>query len=462
MIRIYIQLLLALISIVAIPVGAQTSTSSFVKVMEERLNSSQNQWLVKQISTSEKSFYANPLPLPLAWDTINHLQLGLHHWHLLPEDLQAIQTIWQPNHDSRHLITTSSLLDLYQPLFRAACESQQLPSIFQWLPLLVSGLNPHYNGPTGRRGLWSLDYLTARKAGLQITEDVDERCGGDFTAKAVAIHLRHLLAQHEDPLKVLLIYLYGAPAVADLEVIEYSHLPKHWQIEVSFLVYSAQLFSQLRAPNHQRTYFDILSQYSPIRPKDTLSLVALEAVLKEDLQNLRGMNPTLIGDRVLPIALKVPYFVSTNNAERWLYMEDSLRRWTPKETTIEHTSIGLQHKVKKGESLGTIARKYKTSVRSIQRLNKLKGSQIQIGQVLIIPERQAIAPIENERPKDPIKQKEKPESTTDDEIYVVKNGDSLWKIAKRYRGVSESDIKRWNNCGDTIRPGQKILIKGGH
>jgi len=43
-------------------------------------------------------------------------------------------------------------------------------------------------------------------------------------------------------------------------------------------------------------------------------------------------------------------------------------------------------------------------------------------------------------------------------VYTVKPGDSLWKIAKRYPGVTDKDIMKWNKCGEDIRPGQKLVI----
>jgi membrane-bound lytic murein transglycosylase D len=42
--------------------------------------------------------------------------------------------------------------------------------------------------------------------------------------------------------------------------------------------------------------------------------------------------------------------------------------------------------------------------------------------------------------------------------HVVKSGESLWSIAKKYKGVTEQDIMKWNKCSDKIRPGQKLLI----
>jgi membrane-bound lytic murein transglycosylase D len=43
--------------------------------------------------------------------------------------------------------------------------------------------------------------------------------------------------------------------------------------------------------------------------------------------------------------------------------------------------------------------------------------------------------------------------------YIVKSGDSLWSIARKYPGVTEQDLMKWNRCNANIRPGQKLLIK---
>jgi membrane-bound lytic murein transglycosylase D len=43
--------------------------------------------------------------------------------------------------------------------------------------------------------------------------------------------------------------------------------------------------------------------------------------------------------------------------------------------------------------------------------------------------------------------------------YTVKSGDSLWSIARKYPGVTENDLMKWNKCGANIRPGQRLVIK---
>ncbi len=93
--------------------------------------------------------------------------------------------------------------------------------------------------------------------------------------------------------------------------------------------------------------------------------------------------------------------------------------------------------VKKGDSLWKIANSYGTSVDELKLVNNLKSNLLNIGQVLLIP-------------KDSV--------SSDEVLYVVKKGDSLWKIANSY-GISVNDLKRANNLkSDLLSIGQKLII----
>ncbi len=102
------------------------------------------------------------------------------------------------------------------------------------------------------------------------------------------------------------------------------------------------------------------------------------------------------------------------------------------------------HRVKKGESLWIIAKKYGVYVSDLKRANpKLKNRKfIRPGERLCIPYKRRVA-------------KKRTESYI---IYTVKPGDSLIKIAKKF-GVSWKEIKRINNLkSNVIRAGQKLKI----
>ena len=110
--------------------------------------------------------------------------------------------------------------------------------------------------------------------------------------------------------------------------------------------------------------------------------------------------------------------------------------------------------VRSGDSLGKIANKYHTTVRNLQSWNNLRGTTIRAGQRLKVG-----------RGKGSSAQSSTSRSTSasssssgSSSVYVVKKGDTLSAIAKRYPGVSANDIMKANNCSENIHPGQKLKI----
>ncbi len=101
----------------------------------------------------------------------------------------------------------------------------------------------------------------------------------------------------------------------------------------------------------------------------------------------------------------------------------------------------VYHVVRRGDTLGKIARKYGTSVRTLKKLNGLRSNTIRRGQRL------------------KVSGKASAKSTAKTTTYRVKRGDTLGKIASR-NGVRVSDLKRWNNLRSSrIRVGQRLKIR---
>jgi membrane-bound lytic murein transglycosylase D len=121
----------------------------------------------------------------------------------------------------------------------------------------------------------------------------------------------------------------------------------------------------------------------------------------------------------------------------------------------------VEYVVKKGDNLGNIAKKYGSSVDDLKQWNNLQDNNIALGSSLIVAksevqiESKAVA--ETFRKKDNLASASKNNSIN----YYVKKGDSLYSIAKKYPGVSISDIKKWNDISaEDLKPGMKLKING--
>lgn len=115
-------------------------------------------------------------------------------------------------------------------------------------------------------------------------------------------------------------------------------------------------------------------------------------------------------------------------------------------TPVNRSSEQSYHKVKNGENLGLIAKKYKCTTTDLKEWNNLHKSTIYPNQKLIV-----------------YKPKEKSSASVKDGKYlyhIVRSGDTLWDIAKEYDGVTVDKIKNLNNIRNSkrLKPGQKLRI----
>lgn len=114
-----------------------------------------------------------------------------------------------------------------------------------------------------------------------------------------------------------------------------------------------------------------------------------------------------------------------------------------------------QHRVKKGDTLFGIAKKYGVSVESLKRANRLQSSALQLKQTLVIPADKSKSD-RNRKVASSSKGKKKKVS-----YYTVRKGDTLSGIA-RAKGVSVSELKALNHLrGSSLKVGRKLVVAKG-
>ncbi len=130
-------------------------------------------------------------------------------------------------------------------------------------------------------------------------------------------------------------------------------------------------------------------------------------------------------------------------------------------------TVNQEYVVAAGDNLGSIAKKFGTTIADLKDLNNLTSNNIGLGKTLIISKLVttvddnnvattsiAVSSVESFK-------KKTASAKNIGEDYYVKKGDSLYSISKKYPGVTISDIKKWNNIQDgDIKPGMKLKING--
>ena len=121
----------------------------------------------------------------------------------------------------------------------------------------------------------------------------------------------------------------------------------------------------------------------------------------------------------------------------------------------------VEYIVKKGDNLGTIAKKFGSSIENLKLWNNLPDINIALGSSLIVAKNE-IAIVDKTVVNSYSKKENLASASKNKEInYFVKKGDSLYSISKKYPGVTISDIKKWNNINaEDLKPGMKLKING--
>ena len=119
-----------------------------------------------------------------------------------------------------------------------------------------------------------------------------------------------------------------------------------------------------------------------------------------------------------------------------------------------------QHKIKKGESLGLIATKYRTDVSTLKQVNRLRSNTILTGHSLLIPTAQK--PLKHYSLSLDSRRYKGLKRSGDGQqryVYTIKRGDNLWDIGRHY-GISVKQLCAWNGLSSRsiLRPGKKLEI----
>lgn len=330
----------------------------------------------------------------------------------------------------------------YHDMIRRVLREEGLPQDLIYLAQAESAFQPTAVSRAGARGIWQFMPYRGEEYDLSRSWWIDERSDPEKATHAAAHHLRDLYGMFGDWYLVMAAYNSGPGNVT--KAIERTGYADFWELQKRNVL-----------PEQTKNYVPIILalalvakdpplygvQVDPDKPPDVdlvkpghpIDLRLAADATGTDLDDLRMLNPELLRlvtpdlanfELRLPVgtAAKFQAAIATIPPDKW-------KSWRI-------------HEVVEGETLASIAKRYRISVSTIKETNHLESaSDISLGEKLTIP---AAAP-----------------ATLQLVHYRVQRGDTLAGIAEQF-SVTIADIKRWNGIrGNQVPRGSRLRIYAG-
>jgi membrane-bound lytic murein transglycosylase D len=370
--------------------------------------------------------------------------------------VQAEINLFTQGGERRFFIDSLKRSGRYRDRIASALKDAGLPEELSWLPLIESGFKTHALSRSRALGLWQFIPSTGYKFGLQRNKLIDERMDPAKATRAAIDYLKELHSMFGDWSTVLAAYNCGEGRV--LRVIRsqninyldnfwdlYERLPRETARYVPRFLATLHILNNLEMYEMDQVVIDRPLEFETVIVHKQVSLGNVAKAIGVEEKALKDLNPEL-RYKILPgdgYNLRIP----PGNAKLLLSQIDDMPVSRPPQRAY------VYHRVRHGETLSVIARRYRTSVRSIMRANNMhRSNYIVAGKRLKIPQRGYTQKTVKTIPTPPDGRAVN---------HIVRKGDSLYIIAKQY-GTTTKKIQELNNLNTTtLHIGQVLNIFPG-
>ena len=312
-------------------------------------------------------------------------------------------------HSPRQLAALQRKAEYYFPIFENILAKHDLPYELCYMPVIESALNPQARSHMGATGLWQFMPATGKKYGLEINSLVDERMDPIRSTEAACLFLKNLYGIFQDWNLVIAAYNCG-PGNVNKAIHRAGGKRDFWSI-YPFL------------PRETRGYLPIFiaasyamnyAQEHGICPADPLPTMAADTIITTHRQHLkqiadnidiplaelRRLNPQYPRD-IIPGGKSYAICLPIEKAGVYIDKQDTILAYQAKELIhnrrneielLHRTSVNggysingvTYYKIKEGDTLGGIAKKFRVSVKQLKAWNGLKSDMIRAGKTLKI------------------------------------------------------------------------------
>ncbi len=289
-------------------------------------------------------------------------------------------------------------MQLYFPIYEQVLDKYNLPQELKYVSIIESHLNPNAVSWCGATGLWQFMPYTGRSMGMRIDYNIDERKGIIQSTEKACEYFRNSYNIFGDWLMAIASYNCGPGNVQ--RAINRSggkkdfwsimpFLPKETQNYVPKFIAAAYVLSFTRYSTYNHNNRSAVLVKTPVDSAISMGAIARYLSISED--DVIGYNREFI-KKSTPGSqthyLLLPYDVSM----QFMAEKDSIYAFARREKAVEDANkpayvqkwVPSYHKVTRGQTLYSIARRYGVTVKQIKAWNGLKSSTAPLGRTLII------------------------------------------------------------------------------
>jgi membrane-bound lytic murein transglycosylase D len=366
----------------------------------------------------------------------------------------------------------------YEKLMKKVLRDNGLPEDIFYIAMIESGFSSSIRSHASAVGYWQFIRGTGKRYGLKMDRFVDERRDPVMATQAAADYFKGLYSVFGSWYLAMASYNVGENRVKKEVMNHYTRdfweLAKKKRFPVETINYVPKyIAAKMIAKNPAKFGFGDIDYLPPIEfdsitVSKAVNLRIMSDKMNYNYEDFKALNPKFKGE-VAPLDgttldLRIPV------GQRETALAAANEAAVQKVEYVADSGDTEMYKIRPGDSLHSIARKYRTTVAYLRDLNDFqKGKKLRVGMKIQVPDRTPLVARKG-RSATVVKATEK-ENGTDKassvlvegaaRYYIVQNGDSLFTIAKRYK-TSVNELQKINNLqrGKTLKVGAKLKLPG--
>ncbi|MBQ6777475.1 MAG: transglycosylase SLT domain-containing protein [Paludibacteraceae bacterium] len=356
-------------------------------------------------------FCQTPAPLPELPDSVYKQRLQELPFVIEMPYNQVVRSfiLRYTRRNPKQLAALQRKAEYYFPLFEDILCRYDIPYELCYLPVIESALNPMAHSHMGAAGLWQFMPSTGRLYGLEINSLIDERMDPIRSTEAACRFLKNLYSLFGDWNLAIAAYNCG-PGNVNKAIHRSGGKRDFWSI-YPFLpretrgylpIYIAAAYSMNYADMHGicPAAIEMTEATDTIRSSARQHLLQISTVLDIPIEELRRLNPQYARD-IVPGGKDYSICLPADRVTDYIDLQDSILHYRAAELVhnrraeidlMQKTGLNggysvngvTYYKIKNGDTLGAIAKKFHVSVKQLRAWNNLKNDNIRAGKTLKI------------------------------------------------------------------------------